>query len=47
MHGVEFHYYSFTLDGYRGILDEHGFTLVDFHADSGQNGYYLAQKTRR
>src|SRR5262249_11916164 len=40
MNGVEFHYYSFTKDGYRQILDEHGFTLVDFHADAGRNGYY-------
>lgn len=45
MNGVEFHYYSFTKDGYRSILGDHGFTLIDFHTDSGQNGYYLARKT--
>jgi SAM-dependent methyltransferase len=44
MNGVEFHYYSFTKDGYRSILNEHGFTLIDFHTDSGKNGYYLAHK---
>jgi SAM-dependent methyltransferase len=44
MNGVQFHYYSFTVDGYRRILNEHGFTLVDFHHDSGKNLYYLAQK---
>jgi SAM-dependent methyltransferase len=44
MNGVEFRYYSFTKDGYRDVLAEHGFTLVDFHLDAGQNGYYLARK---
>jgi hypothetical protein len=44
MNGVEFHYYSFTIDGYRRIRGEHGFTLVDFHTDDGKNGYYLARK---
>ncbi len=44
MHGVEFHYYSFTNDGYRRVLADHGFTLVDFHLDAGKNGYYLARK---
>jgi len=44
MNGVEFHYYSFTIDGYRSVLSDHGFTLVDFHTDSGKNGYYLANR---
>jgi ubiquinone/menaquinone biosynthesis C-methylase UbiE len=44
MNSVEFHYYSFTLDGYRSVLNDHGFTLVDFHSDAGENGYYLARK---
>ena len=44
MNGVEFHYYSFTVDGYGRILNEHGFTLVEVHHDSGKNLYYLAQK---
>jgi hypothetical protein len=29
---------------YRRILGDHGFTLVDVHADSGNNTYYLAKK---
>jgi hypothetical protein len=45
MNGVEFRYYSFTKDGYRSVLDEYGFALVDFHVDAGQNGYYLARRT--
>jgi cyclopropane fatty-acyl-phospholipid synthase-like methyltransferase len=44
MNGIEFHYYSFTIDAYRRILGEHGMTLVDFHTDKGENGYYLARK---
>jgi SAM-dependent methyltransferase len=44
MNGVEFHYYSFTIDGYRSVLNNHGFALLDFHHDSGKNGYYLATK---
>ena len=46
MNGVEFHYYSFTVEGYRQVLAERGLTLIDFHQDSGQNGYYLARKSR-
>ena len=45
MNGVEFPYYSFTKDGYRSILGQHGLTLVDFRIDAGQNGYYLARRT--
>ena len=44
MNGVEFHYYSFTTDGYRRVLVDHGLHLVDFHKDKGENGYYLAAK---
>ncbi len=44
MNGVEFHYYSFTKDGYRRILGDHGLSLVDFHTDRGKNGYYVARK---
>ena len=45
MNGVEFHYYSFSIDRYRSVLGDHRFTLVDLHRDSGTNLYYLAQKT--
>ena len=45
MNGVEFHYYSFTTDGYRRVLVDHGMHLVDFHKDKGENGYYLATKS--
>ncbi len=44
MNGVEFHYYSFTMNGYRSVLADHSFTLVDFHTDKGKNGYYLTRK---
>jgi hypothetical protein len=44
VNGVEFHYYSFTMDGYRSVLADHSFTLSDFHTDRGKNGYYLARK---
>ncbi len=44
MHGVDFVYFSFTLDGYRRLLADHGLGFVDFHTDSGGNGYYLARK---
>ncbi len=46
MHNVQFPYYAFSTDGYRRILNDHGFTFIDFHTDSGQNGYYLAAKLR-
>jgi len=45
MNGVVFHYWSFTIDEYRHILEERGFALVDFHTDTGKNGYYLARKS--
>jgi SAM-dependent methyltransferase len=44
MNGVVFHYFSFSVEGYRGLLDEHRFTLIDTHADAGQNTYYLARR---
>jgi SAM-dependent methyltransferase len=44
MNGVTFRYFSYTVHGYRRILADHGFTLVDVHADSGKNTYYLAKK---
>jgi cyclopropane fatty-acyl-phospholipid synthase-like methyltransferase len=45
MNGVVFRYFSFSIDRYRSILREHGLTLVDVHADSGKNTYYLARKS--
>ena len=45
MNGVEFPYYSFTTDGYRRILVDHGMHLIDFHKDKGENRYYLATKS--
>jgi ubiquinone/menaquinone biosynthesis C-methylase UbiE len=44
MNGVEFHYYSLTMDGYRRVLADHGLHLVDFHKDKGDNCYYMATK---
>jgi len=44
MNGVMFRYFSFSIDNYRRILADHGFTLANVHADSGNNLYYLAQK---
>jgi len=45
MNGVSFHYFSFSIEGYRSLLQENGFTLVDTHADRGENTYYLARKS--
>ncbi len=44
MNGVTFRYFSFSVDNYRRILRDHGFTLLNTHADSGNNTYYLAKK---
>ena len=44
MNGVPFHYYSFTLDGYRDLLSDHGLNLEKMHKDNGDNCYYLARK---
>jgi ubiquinone/menaquinone biosynthesis C-methylase UbiE len=44
MNGVPFRYWSFTIDGYRRILQAHGLEVLDTHADAGGNIYYLAVK---
>lgn len=44
MNGVDFVYFSFTVDGYTRVLAEHGLTFVDFHTDAGKNDYYFAKK---
>jgi hypothetical protein len=44
MNGVTFRYFSYSVDNYRRILGNHDFNLVDVHADSGNNTYYLAEK---
>jgi hypothetical protein len=44
MDGVVFRYFASGLKSYRDLLDEHGFTLIDTHADGGQNTYYLAAR---
>ncbi len=44
MNGVTFRYFSYSAESYRRILGDHGFTLADVHADSGNNTYYLAKK---
>lgn len=44
MNGVSFRYFSYSIDSYRRILGNHNFKLVDVHADSGNNTYYLAKK---
>lgn len=44
MNGVTFRYFSYSVSSYRSILGDHGFTLIDVHADSGKNTYYLARK---
>ena len=45
MNGVTFRYFSYSIQNYRRILGDHCFTLVDVHADSGNNTYYLAKKS--
>jgi SAM-dependent methyltransferase len=45
MNGVTFRYFSYSVHNYRRILGDHHFTLVDVHADSGNNTYYLAKKS--
>lgn len=44
MGGVTFRYFSFARDGYRRILRDHGFALLDVHADRGNNTCYLAKR---
>lgn len=45
MNGVTFRYFSYSIQNYRRILGDHSFALVDVHADSGNNTYYLAKKS--
>ena len=45
MDGVVFRYFASGAESHRDILREHGFTLIDMHADGGQNTYYLATRT--
>jgi len=44
MNGVDFHYYSYSVEGYRRILDERGMDLLNVSVDAGQNTYYSARK---
>jgi len=44
MNGVTFRYFSYSPQSYRRILGDHSFTLLNVHADSGNNTYYLAKK---
>ena len=46
MNGVTFHYYAGSDASHRTLLQEHGFELLDIHTDSGNNTYYLAQKSK-
>ena len=34
-----------TIEGYRRVLADGGLDLIDFHKDTGENGYYLAVKS--
>jgi SAM-dependent methyltransferase len=44
MNGVTFRYFFYSPQSYRRILGDHSFTLLDVHADSSNNTYYLAKK---
>lgn len=44
MNGVDFHYYSYSAEGYRRILAERGIDLLNRTVDAGQNTYYSARK---
>ena len=46
MNGVPFHYWSFSIDGYRELLQMNGLKLLDVHRDSGQNIHYLSTYAR-
>jgi cyclopropane fatty-acyl-phospholipid synthase-like methyltransferase len=46
MNEVTFRYYSGSDESHRTLLEEHGFSLLDVHADSGDNTYYLARKSK-
>ena len=45
MNGVTFRYFSYSAHSYRRILSDYRFTMVDIHADSGKNTYYLAKQS--
>jgi hypothetical protein len=47
MNGVTFRYFSYSARSYRRLLGDNDFALVDVHADSGNNTYYLAKKAER
>lgn len=46
MNGVAFQYFSYSIDNYRRILSNYGFTLNDVHRDAANNTYYLSSKLR-
>ena len=46
MNGVTFRYYSGGDESHRTLLEDHGFSLLDVHADSGNNTYYLARRSK-
>jgi SAM-dependent methyltransferase len=46
MNGVTFRYHSGSDQSHRTLLQEHGFSLLDVHADSGNNTYYQARKSK-
>jgi SAM-dependent methyltransferase len=46
MNGVPVHYWSFSVEGYRELLNAHALTLLDVHQDAGKNTYYIARKKR-
>jgi len=45
MRGVTFHYYSYSVEGYRRVLAERGLTLESVHADAGKNTYYSSVRS--
>ncbi len=45
MNGIRFRYFSFSIENYRRILDDQGFTLIGLHEDKGGNTHYLATKS--
>lgn len=46
MNGVDFHYYSYSAEGYRRMLADRGVDLLNVTVDAGQNTYYSARKRR-
>ena len=47
MNGVTFRYFSYSVHSYRRILGDNGFTLVDVHADRGNNTYTSGRNLSR